>query len=375
MPFWPRPLVVLFTLCCLAASCERAGTATAGETVGAGGEGAIEPLPGLDTMTKRRGMTFAHEGYTGDNGYGGSTVPASLDSLQRIGVNAIAIVPYTATESPQTPHPFRIMNMRGGETDSAVAATIREAHARSLAVLLKPQIWVRGPEWTGDIGFETDADWRAFFGHYGDWILHYAEIAEREHADALCLGTELVRTTLERPADWEALIDRVRAVYSGKLTYAANWGAEFEQLAFWRKLDAVGLNAYYPLAASEQPSDAQLLAGARRWMRVADSISAAAERPLWLTEVGYRSVAEAWRNPHAAADGRSADEACQARCYAAMLGAAGESRRLTGMFVWKWPSYLGHEEGGRHGGGVGAGFYPGGKPAAVELAAFYEGWE
>jgi hypothetical protein len=40
------------------------------------------------------------------------------------------------------------------------------------------------------------------------------------------------------------------------------------------------------------------------------------------------------------------------------------------MFLWKWPSYLGRR-GGRQ---QGKEFCIGGKPAAREIAEFYEGW-
>jgi hypothetical protein len=106
-------------------------------------------------------------------------------------------------------------------------------------------------------------------------------------------------------------------------------------------------------------------------MQRADSISRAFDRPLYLTEVGYRSVDRAWQNPHAAAGERPGSAVAQRRCYEALLEAASQSERLVGMFVWKWPSYLGHDEGrdGRK-----TGFTPGGKPAATELARFYRQW-
>jgi hypothetical protein len=192
-------------------------------------------------------------------------------------------------------------------------------------------------------------------------------MAETERVAALCIGTELVNATLQHPARWQQLIKATRASYSGELTYAANWGREFEQLSFWSDLDVIGLNAYYPLSNKEEPTDADLLVGAQEWMHTADSISLTYDRPLWLTEVGYRSVARAWVEPHAEVGGRASDLTAQARCYRALLAAAGESSRLRGIFIWKWPSYLGY--GYRASGGVG--YTPGGKPAGELLGDFY----
>ncbi len=296
-----------------------------------------------------RGMTFAHEGYDGVHGYGGSATEASLDSLGNLHVDALAIVPYTFMRDAGTPTPLPIPEELGGETDAAVVAAIAQTHRRGWRVLLKPQIWLRNG-WPGSIDFaDDDADWGAFLAHYRTWIMHYAELAAAHDVEALCIGTELTQATLRHPEFWRKLITDVRAVYPGTLTYAANWGEEFEGITFWSELDAIGLNGYYPLSPKPDPSDAELLAGARAWMRMADAVSAEAGKPLWLTEVGYRSVAQAWQNPHAAVDGRAADTLAQARCYAALLRAASESEHLRGIFIWKWPSFLGYGQGERKG--------------------------
>ena len=105
-----------------------------------------------------RGMTFAHEGYRGHNGYGGDLVGPSMDSLKVMGVNAVAIVPYTFMRGEGVVDTFPIPDHYGAENDSAVLHSIRNAEARGLYVMLKPQIWVRG-SWPGDIDFATEAEW------------------------------------------------------------------------------------------------------------------------------------------------------------------------------------------------------------------------
>ena len=290
-----------------------------------------------------------------------------MDSLKSMGVNAVAIVPYTFMRGIEAVDTLPIPEHYGAENDSAVHNSVREAHERGFRVMLKPQIWIRG-HWPGAIDFTEAGEWDTFFTAYERWILHYADMAEREDLYALCLGTELVHSTLKHPERWRAIIARVRERYHGKLTYAANWGQEFENLTFWADLDVMGLNSYYPLATEEQVNDATLSAGARRWMRMADSISRVHERPLWLTEVGYRSVEGAWQNPHAEAGDRLPSERAQERCYRALASAICGSDRVSGMFVWKWPSYLGHQEG-RDGRPVG--FVPGGKPAGEVLRELY----
>lgn len=285
-------------------------------------------------------MTFAHEGYDGVRGYGGGAADASLDSLARLGVDAIAVVPYSFLPSASTPGPLPIPERLGTETDAAVVATVRQAHARGWRVLLKPQIWVRDA-WPGAVDFDAPADWAAFLAHYRTWVMHYAQLAADHEVEALCIGTELARATLEHPRFWRKLIADVRAVYPGVVTYAANWGEEFEGITWWDDVDALGLNGYYPLSRKPDATQAELEAGAREWVRMAEATSRRAGKPWWLTEVGYRSVERAWTNPHAEPAGRPADAAAQARCYAALFSAAADAERLRGIFFWKWPSYLG----------------------------------
>lgn len=312
------------------------------------------------------GMTFAHEGYRVYNGYGGTTVAPALDSLLKLEVNAVAIVPYTFMRDASTVGDLPVPTNAGSENDGAVIYSVQQAHARGLTVLLKPQIWVGGG-WPGEVSFATEAEWEQFFTAYQRWILHYARMAERQNIAALCIGTELVQTTLQHPERWRDVIAAVRKEYRGKLTYAANWGVEFEQLTFWEDLDIIGLNSYYPLSDEPLATDEELLQGATAWMLLADSIAARHIRPLWLTEVGYRSVVGAWINPHAEAGDRAQDPDAQARSYRALTTAATKSAQLRGMFVWKWPSYLGRGEGGERD----TGFTPGGKPAAGVLTDFY----
>ena len=334
-------------------------------------------FPSLDSLPKWKGMTVAHEGYDGKKGYDGDMMGPSLDSLASLNVNAVAIVPYTFMRDPNVVAPLPIPDRVGSESDAAVRNAVSYVKAKGWKTLLKPQIWVRG-YWPGDIDFDTEEKWQQFFEVYTTWILHHARFAQANDIEAFCIGTELRHTTLKRPDDWRSLVAKIRSVYSGTITYAANWGDEFEGITWWDEVDVIGLNAYYPLSLKPDPSPQELRSGAKEWMRKANHISTQYQRPLWLTEVGFRSVKQSWTNPHAAADGRAASNECQLKCYQALLTEAAESPRLTGMFFWKWPSYLGHgyeENNRRPGEGEGlVGFAPGGKPAALELEAFYAEW-
>lgn len=96
---------------------------------------------------------------------------------------------------------------------------------------------------------------------------------------------------------WRQLIADTRKVYSGKLTYAANFD-NYEDVAFWDALDFVGINAYFPLRdANRTYPDATAMQSAfeTEWKAVFKSIKnfqeaqQIEEKPLLFTELGYIS--------------------------------------------------------------------------------------
>ena len=139
-----------------------------------------------------------------------------------------------------------------GESDEGIASTTQVAHSLQIKTLLKPHLWV-GKGWPGDIQMTNDADWVVWFSNYEKFILHYAVLAEKHHIDMLCIGTELQKT-VSREKEWRSLIKKIKEVYHGPLTYAANFYLEFEQIKFWDELDFIGIQAYFPLAKSKEPS-------------------------------------------------------------------------------------------------------------------------
>ena len=80
-----------------------------------------------------------------------------------------------------------------------------------------------------------------------------AKIADSLGVEMLCIGTEWKSAVRERPQFWSNVIDSVRKVYQGKLTYAANWD-DYDDVPFWSKLDYIGVNAYWPLAKTKTPT-------------------------------------------------------------------------------------------------------------------------
>ncbi|MCL6480409.1 MAG: hypothetical protein K6U02_01660 [Firmicutes bacterium] len=309
-----------------------------------------------------RGMTLSHEGWgSGRGGYDSPEAEQQLQELRAMGVNAIAVVPYGWM---RTLDDVRIHYTGTDETDEELAQLVRVAHRLGLRVMLKPQLWVGGGAFTGHIRFDDPERRAAWLASYRRMALHYARVAELEGFDLFCIGNELGGMT-RHETEWREIIAAVRRVFRGPVTYAANWGEEFETLRFWDALDFIGLNNYYPLA--EEPG-AELRALTARADAVAEKIARLQQRwqrPILFTEVGYPSVrgGTVWTWARSWTQSVSMEE--QAAGYEATLRAFTARPWLSGMFWWNWPSH------GRGGGPQDLSYTPRGKPAAEVLRTWY----
>ncbi len=133
----------------------------------------------------------------------------------------------------------------------------------------------------------------------GAWA---ARVSRAGEADALA---EMNRRRLLLDREWRRLVAAVREVYSGPLTYAANFD-QYRSVTFWDAFDAIGINAYFPLrepdAAPTGDLHADLVRGWRRVLGEIDSFRGACglpDRPVVFTEIGYTTRAGATLAPWA----------------------------------------------------------------------------
>ena len=103
------------------------------------------------------------------------------------------------------------------------------------------------------------------------------------------------RRALQR--HWIVLIANTRTQYSGKLSYAANFD-QYESVGFWKHLDYIGINAYFPLRQElELPTSREALYDTveQSWIGVLDTIEDFRivndlwTKPVIFTELGYTS--------------------------------------------------------------------------------------
>lgn len=280
--------------------------------------------------------------------------PATWERLEAIGASHVTLVSFGFQPALDAPEIRFHPDVRWySESDEGVRTLAREAAARGMGVILKPQLWVARGAWTADIDFDDEVAWQAWEADYRALLLHAARLAEEVGADLLVVGTELGHPVRERPDFWRALIAEIRTIYGGRLTYAANWHDDFDRVPFWPLLDYVGVQAYFPISTAERPSPADLRAGWRAHEARLVREATRAGRPILFTEIGYRSVPyaarEPWRWPeHDEADRVEPDEALQAALYEAFFESCWEEPWFAGAILWKWYPEEGIDPSGRH---------------------------
>ena len=109
------------------------------------------------------------------------------------------------------------------------------------------------------------------------------------YIDVFCNGTELELFVKNRPKFWTDLIRKIKEVYKGKLTYAANWD-EYTRTPFWSDLDYIGIDAYFPLSEEKTPTVDQLKRGWQKWKKPIADLSNKVDKQVIFTEFGYRSM-------------------------------------------------------------------------------------
>lgn len=280
----------------------------------------------------------------------GITVVATRDSLRteslqpylQLNSTHTAVVPYGFVRDATSPRVvYNTQWQWWGEKLDGTANTIRTLQSRDQKVMLKPQIWVRGA-YTGTIAPRDEAGWQVLEESYTDFILAFAKIAAAENVAIFCMGTEWDAFAKARPAYWKSLIQQVREIYSGKLTYAANWDS-YVEIPFWAELDFIGIDAYFPVSDAKTPSIEASIRGWQQHLPGIKTLSDSLGRSVLFTEYGYRSMDYAGRRPwESGMEDVVANNQAQVNLLEAFYREVFPQPYVAGGFLWKY-----HLEAGR----------------------------
>jgi hypothetical protein len=272
-----------------------------------------------------------------------SATKKSLRDLRATGATHVTfIVPYYQ----DTPTSSTFHTGWNTPTDDSLTAAIRYAHSLGFSVMITPHIDIETGEWRATINPTSRATWTAT---YNNLLLHYAQLAERENVEQFCIGSELIMLSSPKHSEkntklWQMFITNVRSVYSGKLTYSANWGGydfgeEAEQIQFWDELDYIGISAYYSLASDIPgiPSAEQLSFSWEDWhTQKIQPLAKKYDKKVLFTEIGYRSTSNAHTKPWDYSPGGHVSEQEQAALYEGIFTYWNTQSELAGIFIWNW---------------------------------------
>ena len=300
-----------------------------------------------------------------------------LQPLIRNNIEWIVLVPFIYQQNIHDPELDRSWRRRGNRRsnrDSSITAVVEQARKAGIHAIIKPHIWLRSigdGEWRAEIEMKSEADWQQWSAAYREMTLRYAALSEDLELPLFCIGTELHLLAKKHPEYWRQLIRDVRQVYSGKITYGANWHREYEDITFWDELDYIGIQAYFPLLEKNSSDIRELKQGWRKHLRDLENFHKKWKKPILFTEIGYKSTEDAAVRPWEWASSSSnilkkVSTETQANCYEAFFQTIWQEEWLSGALIWQWRAR--HD---RAGGPDNINFTPQNKPAENIIASWY----
>ena len=292
---------------------------------------------------------------------------SQINPVVNVNANFAAVMPFGFIRDLQNPEiMYNTDRQWFGESLEGAKQYIEELKKKHIKVMMKPQIWIWRGEFTGYLKMTNEEDWEKLENTYSNFILDYAKLAQETKAEILCIGTELEQFIEHRPQFWNELITKIKQLYKGKLTYAANWD-EFKRTPFWNELDYIGVDAYFPVSDMQTPSIEASKEGWIKHKKLIKEISNKHNKPVLFTEFGYRSVdyagKEPWRSERSMGD---INLQAQVNTTQALFETFWQEEWFAGGFIWKW--FVNHDKVG----GLDNHMYtPQNKPVEKIIQTFY----
>ena len=282
--------------------------------------------------------------------------------------NYVALMPFGFFRDIKNPNIIYNSNRQWfGETRKGLEHYAKEFKKSNVKIMIKPQLWISRGLYTGYLEPTTEEQWKILEDSYEKFILEFAEIAENTKADILCIGTELEKFVAKRSSYWNGLIEKIKKIYKGELTYAANWD-EFKRVPFWNQLDYIGVDAYFPLSDKKTPTVLDFEKGWKPHKQSIKNIQQKFNKPILFTEYGYRSVDFNGKKPWESNRLKgSVNLEAQVNATQAIHNQFWKEDWFAGGFIWKW--FHNHENVG---GKSNNRFTPQNKPTEALIKKLYK---
>ncbi|WP_165820067.1 hypothetical protein [Microvirga sp. KLBC 81] len=322
---------------------------------------------------------FTWEGTTLPSYWGGNFQTtgglSAMDQVKATGANTVTLVPNFFMAN-QYSNEVKLINLSTdptkpwlseSDTFAQVRQAVLDATARGLKVVLKPHLETDNRVWRADI---APTDPKAWFASYKAMMVEYAKVAQAAGASMICVGTEMKSMTdptkvcsdgMTYTQKWVDIISAVRSVFSGQVTYSSTY-EEVTKVGFWDAVDNIGVNPYIPLSTSNTPTvdqmvDAWIQPHFNSWIRDTlyqgksaieyyKALSDQYGKQVIFTEVGYRSMDGANKDPGLHGGSGTVDYQEQADAYTALYKVMENygGRWLGGSFLWSYYPYASKQE-------------------------------
>jgi hypothetical protein len=303
--------------------------------------------------------------------YGSADFRQSITNLDATGANYVTlIIPYFQSNRYTTD----LGRGWNTPTDESLVSAINYIHSLGMDVNLKIHIEMYTGEWRALVD-PSDRD--TWFRNYGGILNHYGRIGAQNGVEMITVGTELIRMSSDdhnstNTANWRTLIRNLRAIYSGELTYSANWGESFPnkettRIQFWDELDFLGISAYYYLNREwNNNSVDSFVANWENWNNThIKPFQQQWNKPVLFSEVGYRSYTGSHTQPWEWAGGGEYNGTEQANAYEALFRYWDSQGFMIGVSFWDW------EINPNAGGSGNQGYTPQNKPAQQVMTSWF----
>lgn len=274
-----------------------------------------------------KGITWGWVGQRGE--WSTDRATDSMKKLKETGATWVAIAFQALQENPQS----TVINYWDEPvvTDEEVRHAIRLAHAQGLKVCLKPVVNCKDGTWRAHINFfdidvPGEPSWTEWFQSYNQFVLHFARIAEETSCEMFCVGCEMVQTD-RRESEWRRLVELVREVYRGPITYNCDKYQE-ENVTWWDAVDIVSSSGYYPVSTF-----AERVAQLRTFVQKVN-------KPFFFMETGCMNVTGASERPNDWSHDGELDMDEQVKFYEVMFTLLNDEPWFYGYMLWDWPANL-----------------------------------
>ncbi|HLC70236.1 MAG TPA: hypothetical protein VJH75_04300 [Patescibacteria group bacterium] len=263
-----------------------------------------------------------------------------VDKIKAANANYVTLIIPLAQDNVWSTNVYNGWNT---PTDQSLISGIQYIHSKGLQVNLKIHLESNDGQWRANI---NPGDRNAWFKSFGDKVRHYATIAKNNGVEEMTIGAELINMTASdanstNTQNWNSLIGSIRQIYSGKLTYSANWGGpgwtdEKNRIGFWGSLDYIGISAYYPLPTGNKTVQAYKDEWAKINNNDIKNLYNRWNKPIIFTEIGYRSMDWAQWEPFNYWGGGSYDPDNQVVLYEALFSYWDGQSFMQGVHMWDW---------------------------------------